>query len=104
MNDSWYRWRDNVLLLNCTLKARAQSNKILGLRNGRLHIQIKAAPVNGKANTALCHFLAEAFGITKQQAELISGTSARNKTIALNQPGQKPDWFSELTKQSSGLQ
>lgn len=103
MNESWYRWRDNVLLLDCVLKPQARSNKILGLRNGRLHVQIKAAPVDGKANTALCHFLAKAFGTSIQKTELIRGATARNKTIALNQPGQEPAWFRELTRQSPEL-
>lgn len=98
--NSWYRWQDDVLLLECYLKPRAREEGVLGLRHGRLHVQVKAAPVDGKANTALCRFLATAFGTPASRVKLHSGTGHRYKTVAIEQPGREPDWFAGLGRQS----
>lgn len=95
----WFRWQDEVLLLDCYLKPGARETGVLGLRHGRLHIQVKAPPVDGKANAALCKWLASAFAIPKRRATLRSGSSQHYKTIALEQPGQEPDWFTALSRQ-----
>ena len=92
----WYRWQDDVLLLDCYLKPRARREGVLGLHDGRLHVQVKAAPVEGKANTALCHMMAAAFGTPKSRVTLRSGAGHRFKTVAIEQPGREPDWFGEL--------
>lgn len=96
---SWYRWQDDVLLLDCYLKPRASRESVLGLHDGRLHVQVKAAPVDGKANTALCRFLAAAFGTPKNRVTLRSGAAHRCKTVAIQQPAREPDWFTELGRQ-----
>ena len=97
---SWYRWQDDVLLLRTYLKPRARQESVLGLHDGRLHVQVKAAPVDGRANTALCHLLATAFGTPKNRVTLRSGAGQRHKTIAIERPGREPDWFIELGRQS----
>lgn len=99
--DAWYRWRDDRLLLDCRLKPRGRVNRVLGLRQGRLHIQVKAPPVDGKANAALCALLAAEFQLPRQRAELISGARSPDKTVALHQPADLPDWFTELSQTSA---
>lgn len=98
MSSAWYRWQGDALLLDCCLKPRAKSNAVLGLHNGRLHVQVKAPPVDGKANAALCNFMAAAFGTPKKGALLHKGNNQRFKTIAIEQPRQQPDWFVELSR------
>lgn len=96
---SWYRWQDDVLLIDCYLKPRAREQGVLGLRDGRLHVQVKAAPVDGKANTALCHLMAAAFGTPKNRVTLRSGAGHRLKTIAIARPCREPDWFAGSGRQ-----
>lgn len=96
---NWFHWQDNTLLLECYLKPRAKGDAVLGLHDGRLHVQVKAPPVDGKANTALCRFLAGAFGTSRKQAQLRKGETQRLKTVAINQPRSQPDWFVELSRQ-----
>lgn len=99
MSSNWYRWQDDVLLLECYLKPRAKSDNVLGLHNGRLHVQVKAPAVDGKANAALCNFMAAAFGTSRKQALLRKGDTARFKTVAIEQPRHQPGWFTELSRQ-----
>jgi uncharacterized protein YggU (UPF0235/DUF167 family) len=45
-------------------------------------MQIAAAPDHGKANAALCEYLAELLGCAKRDISLISGEKSSRKTIA----------------------
>lgn len=48
-----------------------------------LLVKLAAPPVDGKANTELLSFLAEALGCAKSQVALLRGTSSRQKTVEL---------------------
>lgn len=48
-----------------------------------LLVKLNAPPVDGKANTELIRFLAEALECPKGQIALLRGTSSRQKTIEL---------------------
>jgi uncharacterized protein len=96
MNTDWYRWQDDVLILNCYIKPRARNDEVLGLHDGRLHVQVQAPPVSGKANTALCAFLARSFGVSQSCSELRAGAGNRRKTVAIHKPAAEPAWFNAL--------
>ncbi len=48
-----------------------------------LLVKLNAPPVDGKANSELIRFLAEASGCSKSQIMLLRGASSRQKTIEL---------------------
>lgn len=48
-----------------------------------LLVKLSAPPVDGKANTELIRFLADAFGCPKGQITLLRGTSSRQKAVEL---------------------
>jgi len=50
----------------------------------QLKIAVQAPPVEGRANLALIEFLAELFGITKSQVEIVSGELSRSKVFLLH--------------------
>jgi uncharacterized protein len=64
-----------------TLAVRAQpgakKTAIVGIYGERaaaqLKIAVQAPPVEGRANSALVSFLAQAFGLAKNKVELVSG-------------------------------
>ncbi|MCL2012639.1 MAG: DUF167 domain-containing protein [Cystobacterineae bacterium] len=74
------------LLLFVALKPRASRNALLGIYNGKLKISLSAPPVDNQANEALCHWLAQAFGLSKSNIELLSGHNARHKKLLLRGP------------------
>ncbi len=49
----------------------------------QLKIAVQAPPVEGRANSALIAFLADAFGLPKNRVELVSGELSRSKVILL---------------------
>lgn len=88
----WYQWNGERLLLNIRVQPRASRDEIVGpLGADSLKIRITAAPVDGKANAHLIKFLAKAFGVPKRQVELISGTSGRDKRLAISKPASLPE-------------
>jgi uncharacterized protein len=56
------------------------------MADGTLKIAVAAAPEKGKANQALLEFLAEEFGVVKNNIAIISGAASRIKLIKINKP------------------
>ena len=74
---------DGATLVRVRVQPRAGSDSIDGVRGDALVVQVKAPPVDGKANDALCRLLAKAAGIPPTHAELVRGASARDKVVRL---------------------
>ena len=53
-------------------------------------VRIQAPPVEGKANGALCRFLAESFGVPLSQVELLAGAQSRAKRLLIRAPRRLP--------------
>jgi uncharacterized protein YggU (UPF0235/DUF167 family) len=46
-----------------------------------LKVAVSAAPVDGKANVALCELVARSLGVSKSSVTLVAGAAARNKLL-----------------------
>jgi uncharacterized protein len=53
------------------------------LADGTVKIRLAAAPVDGNANDELVRYLAELLQINRNQIEIISGQTSRNKLIGI---------------------
>lgn len=82
----FYRWQGDDLILFVRLQPRASRNEIIDAQDGRLKIRLTAPPVEGKANSALCKFLAKTFGVANQQVTLETGDSHRDKRLRIHAP------------------
>ncbi|MGD0734316.1 MAG: DUF167 domain-containing protein [Terracidiphilus sp.] len=51
--------------------------------SAQLKIAVQAPPVEGRANSALIEFLAETFGVARNQVEIVSGELSRSKVFLL---------------------
>jgi len=51
------------------------------LPDGTWKVRIAAAPEKGKANTALCEFLAEYLGVARSRITIVSGATSRRKRV-----------------------
>ena len=69
-----------------TVKVVPGSSKtcIAGLLGGMLKIKIAAPPEKGKANKCLVNFLAETFGVRKNDVKIISGQTNPVKRIQIS--------------------
>jgi uncharacterized protein (TIGR00251 family) len=76
--------KDGSVLLDVHVMPNAARTEIQGLHDGALRIRLHAPPVDGKANLALQHWLAECLGVPKSALELVRGTTARRKQWRVN--------------------
>ncbi len=83
MNQQPWALIDNQLTLYCHVQPGAKQNKLSGLYDNCLKIQLKTAPVEGRANKALIDFLANIFDTRKSQVSIKRGLSSRRKTIVI---------------------
>ena len=77
-SDDWFRRDHHILYLSIQLQARAGEDAVVGVRNGRLLLRIKAPPVDGKANHRLVEFLADRLGVP------VVGTVPTLVTVPMN--------------------
>lgn len=67
-----------------------------------LRIRVKAVPDKGKANAAVVVLLAKALGVPKSTIRVVSGDTARTKTVAiLGDAGQVAAALSNLIVRSN---
>ena len=69
----------NVLSLHC--QPGAKQTQVVGWHGGRIKIQLKAPPVDGKANDVLLAFLSKTLGVPRQSLNLESGANQRIKRV-----------------------
>jgi uncharacterized protein (TIGR00251 family) len=51
------------------------------LPDGTWKVRVAAAPEKGKANRALCEFIAETLGVAKSKVQIVSGEKSHLKRI-----------------------
>ncbi|RMH16520.1 MAG: YggU family protein [Gammaproteobacteria bacterium] len=83
MTSSWYHIRDTGLIVDLHIQPKASCDRICGIYNDRLKVQIMAPPVDGKANQYLNKWLAKQLKIRKRDIELISGETGRSKRVLI---------------------
>jgi uncharacterized protein len=50
-------------------------------------IRVKAPPVDGRANDALCEFVARRLGVAPSKVELVRGHTSRDKVLRIDGVG-----------------
>ena len=71
-------------LLSVRVQPRAKRSEVVGERDGALVVRIAAPPVDGKANAALCRFVAEAAGVPRRAVSVVRGEGARDKLLRID--------------------
>jgi uncharacterized protein (TIGR00251 family) len=76
--------RDGRLVLTLRVIPKASRNEIAGLLgDGTLKVKITAAPEKGKANAAICEYLAEEFGVSRRNVTILRGETSHNKQVEI---------------------
>jgi uncharacterized protein len=96
MNPQPWSLENNRLTLYCHLQPGAKQSQFCGLYNERVKIQIKASPVEGKANKALIAFLSKSFSVAKSKIVIHKGLNQRSKTVFIEGIEQLPDALQNL--------
>lgn len=81
---SWLREDGtDALILSVHVQPGAKRTAFAGLYGDALKLRLAAPPVDGKANAALCRFMADFCGVAKSSVTLISGQSSRAKRVRI---------------------
>ena len=63
------------------LQPRAKRAEVVGERGGAIVIRVTAPPVDGKANAALCAFVAKAASVPNSHVAVVRGQTTRDKVV-----------------------
>lgn len=69
------------LTLHILVQPRASRSEIVGPHGDALKVRLAAPPVDGAANEELVRLLAKEYGVPRSAVEIVSGLSARRKTV-----------------------
>jgi hypothetical protein len=70
--------------LDLRVMPRSPQSRIDGIRDGRLLVRVTAPPVDRAANDAVVALLAATLAVPRRDVALVSGQSARNKTVEID--------------------
>jgi uncharacterized protein (TIGR00251 family) len=63
------------------LRPRGHRDELEGVRDGVLQVRVTAAPVDGKANRALCKLIAKRLGVAPSRVKVVRGERSRVKLV-----------------------
>jgi uncharacterized protein (TIGR00251 family) len=63
------------------LQPRGGRDAVVGERDGRVVIRVSAPPLDGRANAALCAFVAARAGVAKGAVSVVRGEASRDKVL-----------------------
>jgi hypothetical protein len=66
------------------LAPRSSSNRVDGVSDGVLRVRVTAPAVEGAANTALVHLLAEELGVARRDVRIVAGATSRQKLVVVD--------------------
>jgi uncharacterized protein (TIGR00251 family) len=73
---------------SCQLSIKAIPNaprsEVVGWLGDALKVKVHAPPVEGRANEALCEFLAETLGLPKRAVTVLRGDTSRLKVVRID--------------------
>ncbi len=76
--------RTNGVTVEVKAVPRSRRTQAVGVQDGRLRVQIAAAPHHGQSNAALCAYLADAAGVRPQAASIRRGSGGARKLVELD--------------------
>lgn len=71
-------------LLPVKVVPNAPKHAIAGWLGAALKIRVHAPPVEGKANDALCQFIADTLGLTRRAVTIAHGATSRQKILRID--------------------
>jgi uncharacterized protein YggU (UPF0235/DUF167 family) len=69
--------------LDIRVVTRSRRDEVGGDRAGRLLVRTTAAPVDDKANAAVCKLIATHLGVHRRCVEIVAGHRSRDKVVRI---------------------
>ena len=73
--------REGAVILAVRVQPRASKDEISGVLDGALKVRLRAPALEGRANEALCEYLAELLKTPKAAVRILSGHHSRSKRV-----------------------
>jgi uncharacterized protein len=73
--------REGAVIFPVRVQARASKDEIAGVTGGALKVRVRAPALEGRANDALCEYLAELLKTPKAAVRILSGQHSRSKRV-----------------------
>jgi uncharacterized protein (TIGR00251 family) len=70
--------------VNIKVHARSKRESVTVLPDGSLKVEVKAPPVEGAANEAICELLAEHYKVHKRDVKVILGSTNNKKVVEIS--------------------
>jgi uncharacterized protein (TIGR00251 family) len=67
--------------LSIRLQPRGRRDEVVGERGEAIVVRVTAPPVDGKANAALCSFVARAAKVAPSRVQVVRGQTSRDKLV-----------------------
>lgn len=61
----------------------ASRSEVVGHHGDAIKVRLAAPPIDGRANDALCRYLAKCLGVKRQDVRLVRGAASRAKCVAV---------------------
>ncbi len=81
---AWLTRRDGGVTVEVKAVPCSRRTAAVGIQDGRLRIQIAAAPHQGQSNAALCAYLAETAGVRPAAAAIRRGSGGARKLVEID--------------------
>jgi uncharacterized protein (TIGR00251 family) len=72
------------VILTVRVQPGAQRDELVGWQDDILRIRLRAAPERGRANEALCRFLAECLDLPTTNLAIVTGATSRLKRLRVS--------------------
>lgn len=89
-SDSFCTWDGETLVLNILGTPSAKKDAIGKPKGNQLKVSVTAAPVAGRATDHMVRFLAQEFGVTPKDIEVVFGRFNVNKQLRIRSPKRLP--------------
>ena len=76
--------RGTVVRVAVHVQPRASRSEIIGQHGAALKVRLQAPPVDGAANEALVHLLADSLGVSRRSVRVVAGATSRTKTVEVD--------------------
>lgn len=83
MTPIWFKVMDGSAQLLLYIQAGEKITQIAGIHGGALKVRVAAAAIDGKANIALCAFIAKTLDIPVTSVQIASGEKSRRKILRI---------------------
>lgn len=90
MKKPFYTWEGEILILNILGTPNAKKDAIGKVKGHQLCVSVTAVPRAGRATDHMVRFLAEEFGVSTSDIQVVFGRMNINKQLRIKAPKRLP--------------